>query len=58
MYFDGGESVLYATKMSLLYRRMILEVLGVDEERYIEKLAACVAKWNGWKCVLDFLVGA
>ena len=52
VYFDGKESVLYAAKMSLLYRRIMFEVLGIDEEVYKEKLVNCVTKWNEWNDVL------
>ena len=52
VYFDGRESVLYAAKMSLLYRRIMFEVLGIDEEVYKEKLVNCVTKWNNWNDVL------
>lgn len=53
VYFDGKESVLYAAKMSLLYRRIMFEVLGIDEGVYKEKLVACVTKWNKWNDVLE-----
>ena len=52
VYFDGKESVLYAAKMSLVYRRIMFEVLGIDEEVYKEKLVNCVTKWNEWNDVL------
>ena len=52
VYFNGRESVLYAAKMSLLYRRIIFEVLGIDEGVYKEKLIDCVTKWNEWNDVL------
>ena len=53
VYFDGKESVLYAAKMSLLYRRIMFEVLGIDEGVYKEKLVACATKWNKWNDVLE-----
>lgn len=35
---EGKENVLYATKMSYLYRIVILEWIGVDEKYYINNL--------------------
>ena len=31
VFFNGNESVLYMLKMNLLYRRIMFEVLGIDE---------------------------
>ena len=41
-YFDGNESVLYILKLSLLYRRILLEILGVEKQVYVDKLRKCV----------------
>lgn len=57
VYFNGSESVLYALKMSLLYRRIIFEVLGIDEVNYRDSLKKCVSKLNQWNDTLDdFLI--
>lgn len=57
IYFNGVESVLYALKMSLLYRRIMFEVLGIDEMKYKDTLKKCVSQLDRWNDTLDkFLV--
>lgn len=57
LYFNGNESVLYASKMSLLYRRIIFEVLNIDEMHYKDKLIKCVSSWDQWNDTLrHFLI--
>ena len=44
VYFDGRESVLYTSKMSLLYQRILFEVLNIDEINYRNNLTKmCVS---------------
>ena len=52
-YFDGNESVLYILKLSLLYRRILLEILGVEKQVYVNKLRKCVSRLNRWNDTLD-----
>ena len=52
-YFDGNESVLYILKLSLLYRRILLEILGVEKQMYVDKLRKCVSRLNRWNDTLD-----
>lgn len=52
-YFDGNESVLYILKLSLLYRRILLEILGVEKQVYVDKLRKCVSRLNRWNDILD-----
>lgn len=52
-YFDGNESVLYILKLSLLYRRILLEILGVEKQVYVAKLRKCVSRLNRWNDTLD-----
>ena len=52
-YFDGNESVLYILKLSLLYRRILLEILGVERQVYVDKLRKCVSRLNRWNDTLD-----
>lgn len=52
-YFDGNESVLYILKLSLLYRRILLEILGVEKQVYVDKLRKCVSGLNRWNDTLD-----
>ena len=55
-YFNGNESVLYILKLSLLYRRILLDILGVDKQVYIDKLQKCVSRLNRWNDTLDKLL--
>ena len=55
-YFDGNESVLYILKLSLLYRRILLEILGVEKQVYVDKLRKCVSRLNRWNDTLDKLL--
>ena len=55
-YFDGNESVLYILKLSLLYRRILLNILGVEEQMYVDKLQKCVSRLNRWNDTLDKLL--
>lgn len=55
-YFDGNESVLYILKLSLLYRRILLDILGVEKQIYTDKLQKCVSRLNGWNDTLDKLL--
>ena len=52
-YFDENESVLYILKLSLLYRRILLEILGVEKQVYVDKLRKCVSRLNRWNDTLD-----
>ena len=52
-YFDGNESVLYILKLSLLYRRILLDILGVEKQVYVDKLRKCVSRLNSWNDTLD-----
>lgn len=49
IYFNGPESILYSQKMTLLYRVILFEMLGVEEELYKDsmiKLIDCLDGWN------------
>lgn len=56
VFFNGNESVLYILKMSLLYRRIIFEVLDIDEVNYRDNLLKCVSRLDKWEDVLDKLM--
>lgn len=48
--FDGREATLYAIKMNYLYRSVLLQLLGIDEKMYVEKLKkrmVYIDEWNG-----------
>lgn len=49
LYLNGSEAILYAQKMSLLYRIILLEILGIGAEMYkknMKKLIDSLDKWN------------
>lgn len=57
IYFDGPESVLYSQKMTLLYRIIIFEMLGIDTGLYQENICKLVNSLDTWNDVLDrFLI--
>lgn len=51
LHFNGVESILYAQKMILLYRRIIFEVLGIETELYKEKMILTINSLENWKGV-------
>lgn len=53
VYFTGGESILYTLKMSLLYRKVMFEVLNIDEMNYRDNLIKCISRLDKWNDVLD-----
>ena len=53
VYFNGNESLLYIMKMSLLYRKIMFEVLDIDELHYRERLLKSVSRINQWNGVLE-----
>lgn len=53
IFFNGEESVLYILKMNLLYRKIMFEVLGIDEKKYKGALVKCVSRLDKWNDVLD-----
>ena len=56
IYFDGLESVLYSAKMSLLYRKIIFVLLGIEPGEYQENLKKCIQYWDQWNDVLSKLL--
>lgn len=55
-YFSGSESVLYILKLSLLYRKVIFELLEIEKEKYGRALKKCVSRVNSWNDILDKLL--
>lgn len=51
MYFNGNESVLYAQKMTLLYRRILFEILDICEELYVENMKRAIKSLDKWNDV-------
>lgn len=54
-HFDGPESIFCSAKMSLLYRKVLFELLGIETEKYCIPLDKCVRYWNHWNDVLPKL---
>lgn len=49
LFLNGPESVLYAQKMTLLYRKILFEILDIDENTYkdnMQSLIDSLDKWN------------
>lgn len=49
LFFNGNESILYAQKMTLLYRKILFEILNIPVETYNEKMKTLIKsleKWN------------
>lgn len=55
-YFDGKESLVYIAKMSLLYRRILFEMLNIEEVKYKDKLQKSINIYNKWNDILDNLM--
>lgn len=51
-FLIGAECALYECKMSLLYRVILFNLLGIDEDLYIDTLKKRVASLNDWKDIL------
>lgn len=57
LYFNGSESILYAQKMVVLYRRILFEIMGIDKELYKEKMTSMIKSLDNWNDVqAKFLV--
>lgn len=52
-YLSGEESLLYCVKLSLLYRRILLELLGVNYQQYKDSLKKTIAQWEHHEGVFD-----
>lgn len=48
LFFNGPESMLYAKKMELLYRKIVFEMLGIEENMYKEKMLLLILSLNNW----------
>ena len=57
LFLNGAESVLYLCKLSMLYRIVLLDLLGIPSEQYESNVKKRVESLNNWNGVLDaFLV--
>lgn len=53
MVFNGNESILYTLKMSLLYRKIMFELLNIEDINYKDNLRKCVLRLDKWNDVLN-----
>ncbi len=53
--FDGGENVMYLMKLSLLYRVVLFDLLGIDEDIYKERLSFRVQAIDNHDVMNNFL---
>ncbi len=51
-YFNAVESVAYSAKIYLMYRRIIFELLNINESEYLDNLHNSVRYWNQWNDVV------
>lgn len=50
---SGSESVLYILKLSLLYRTVLLSLLGFNYDQYRDNLLNCVNAWENWQDIFQ-----
>ncbi len=55
VYLDGGESVMYLMKLSLLYRVVLFDLLGIDKHTYEGNLEKRVQAINAHDVMKNFL---
>lgn len=46
--FNGRQALMYAQKLSLLYRRILFELLGIKNDIYFDRLSKCVESLDNW----------
>lgn len=51
--FNGSESILYTLKMSLLYRKIMFQLLNIDDINYQDTLIKCVLRLDKWNDVFN-----
>lgn len=56
IYCNGSESILYILKMSLLYRKVLFEMLHIEQQYYKDKILKSVTILDKWNNVLDKLL--
>lgn len=52
-FLSGQESLLYCVKLEMLYRRIILELLGVEYQLYKPTLESCILVWEKYEKIFD-----
>lgn len=56
LFLGGSESVLYTAKLSLLYRRILLDLMEIDYALYEGNVKENTSRWNAWNGVLDLFL--
>lgn len=56
LFLGGKESVLYAAKLSILYRTILLDLMGLSYALYEGKVKENIRSWDSWNGVLDFFL--
>lgn len=52
-FFNGNECLVYAWKMSLLYRRVLFEILKIDQQFYNARLNQCVKYIDNFRSIIE-----
>lgn len=52
-YLNGSEPILYAVKLSFLYRHILLTLLEVDYNFYKSQITKLVNDWDNWNGILE-----
>lgn len=52
-YLNGSECILYAVKLSFLYRHILLTLLEVDYNFYKSQITKLVNDWENWNGILE-----
>lgn len=53
LFLNGPESVLYAQKMTLLYRKILFEILDIDEDTYKENMQSLIDSLDKWNDIQE-----
>lgn len=56
LYLSAEEAVLYNAKLSVLYRHILLQLLGVNYADYSNRLKEIVQAWDSWNGTLSFFL--
>lgn len=53
LFLNGPESVLYAQKMTLFYRKILFEILDIDEDTYKENMQSLIDSLDKWNDIQE-----
>lgn len=57
-YLSAKESVVFAVKLSCLYRRILLDLLGIDYALYKDEMREIIEKWNNHQNILSRFIAS